>query len=63
MQDADLKCAARGSLEIQDAKNRHLRTIAQHCRAESSTIGKKLVTQQYLLQMSSQYGELPPTSD
>ena len=37
-----------------DAKNRHLRTIAQLCRAISSqlrhisTIGKKLVKQQYL---------------
>jgi len=44
--NACLKCAARGSLEIQDAKNRHLRTIAQLCRAISSelrhvsTIGK-----------------------
>ena len=40
-----------------DAKNRHLRTIAQLCRAISSqlrhvsTIGKKLVKQQYLLHM------------
>ena len=39
-------------------KNRHLRTIAQLCRAMSSqlrhvsTIGKKLFKQQYLLQMS-----------
>jgi len=30
-----MKPAARGSLEIQDAKNRHLRTIAQLCRAIS----------------------------
>jgi len=50
-------------------KNRHLRTIVQLCRAISaqlrhvSTIGKKLVKQQYLLQMSPQYGELRPTSD
>ena len=49
------------------AKNRHLGTIAQICRAVSSqlrhvsTIGKKLVKQQYLLYMSSQYGELRPT--
>jgi len=50
-------------------KNRHLRTIAQFCRAVSSqlrhvsTIGKKkLVKQQYLLQMSLQYGEIRPTS-
>jgi len=43
---------------MQDAKNRHLRTIIQLCRAVSSqlrhvsTIGKKLVKQQYLLQVS-----------
>jgi len=43
-------------------------TIAQICRAISlqlrhiSTIGKKLVKQQYLLNMFSQYGELQPTS-
>jgi len=46
------------------AKNRHLRTITQRCLAVSSqlrhvsTIGKKLVKQQYLFHMSSQYGEL-----
>ena len=45
--NAGLKCAARGSLQIQDAKNRHLGTITQLCRAISSqlrhvsTIGKK----------------------
>jgi len=50
------------------AKNRHLRTIAQLCRAISSqlrhvsTIGKKHVKQQYVLQVSTQYGELWPTS-
>ena len=50
------------------AKNRHLGTIPQLCRAISSqlrhvsTIGKKLVKQQYLLYMSPQYGELRPTS-
>jgi len=48
-----LKCAARGSRKIQNAKitqkNRHLSTIAQICRAISSqlrhvlTIGKKLL--------------------
>jgi len=48
-------------------KYRHFGTIAQLCRAISSqlrhvsTIGKKLVKQQYLLHMSSQYGELWPT--
>jgi len=66
--DAGLKLAARSSLKTQDAKNRHLRTIAQLCRAISlqlrhvSTIGKKLVMQQYVLYMSAQYGELRPTS-
>ena len=50
------------------AKNRDLGTIAQFCRAISSqlrhvsTIGKKLVKQQYVLYMSPQYGELRPTS-
>jgi len=45
-----------------DSKNRRLLTIAQLCRAISSqlrhvsTIGKKLVKQQYLLHMFSQYG-------
>jgi len=58
IQNACLKCAARGLLEIQDATNRHVRTIAQLCRAISSevrhvsTIGKELVKQQYLLHMS-----------
>jgi len=45
-------------------KTRHLRTITQICRAMSLhlrhvlTIGKKLVKEQYILQMSPQYGEL-----
>jgi len=58
----------RGSLKIQHAKSRHLGTIPQICRAMSSqlrhvsTIRKKLVKQQYLLHMSSQYSELRPTS-
>jgi len=49
-------------------KNRHLGTIAQLCQAVSSqlrhvsTIGKKLGKQQCLSHMSSQYGELRPTS-
>jgi len=48
-------------------KNPHLRTIAQLCRAISlqlrhtSTIGKKLVKQQYLPNTSLQYGELRPS--
>jgi len=47
--NAGLKCAARGLLEMQDTKNRHLGTIAQLCRAISSqlrhipTIGKSLL--------------------
>jgi len=50
-----------------DAKNSHLGTIPQLCRAISSqlrhasTIGKKIAKQQYLLHMSPQYGELRPT--
>jgi len=53
---------------MQDAKIRHLGTIAQLCRAISSqlrhvsTIGIKLVKQQCLPHMSSQYCELWPTS-
>ena len=50
-------------------KNRHLRTIAQVCRAESSqpkhdcidNRKKKLFKQQYLPHVSSQYGALRPT--
>jgi len=51
-----------------DAKNRHLAIIAQLCPAISSqlkhvsTIGKKLVKQQYVLHKCAQYGELRPTS-
>ena len=47
-----------------NAKNHHLGTIAQLCRAISShlrhlsRIGKKLLKQQCVLQMSPQYGEL-----
>ena len=68
IENAGLKCAVRGSLTVQDAKNRHFGTIAQLCRAVSSqvrhvsTIGKKLVKRRYLLHMSSQYGELRPTN-
>ena len=72
IENAGLKCAAYGSLEMQDAqkspKIRHLGTIAQLYRAVSSQlrhvsmIGKKLAKQQCLLHMSPQYGELRPTS-
>jgi len=64
IENAGLKFAACGSLKIQDAKI----TIAQLRQAESSqlmhvsTIRKILVKQQYLIHMSSQYGELEPTS-
>ena len=49
------------------AKNRHPGTIVHFCRAISSqlrhisTTGKKIIKQQYVIQMSSQYGELRPT--
>jgi len=52
----------------QSPKNHHLHTIAQLCPSISlqltheSTIRKKLVRQQYLLHMSSQYGEFRPTN-
>jgi len=36
--NAGLKCAARDLLEIQDAKNQHLRTIGQLCWAISSQL-------------------------
>ena len=51
-----------------DAKNRQLSTVTQICQAISSqlrhvsTIGKEIAKQQYLLQMSLQYGELRPTN-
>jgi len=54
---------------MQDAKNRHLGTIAQLCGAISSqlrhisTIRKQLVKQQCVSHMSSQYGELGPLAD
>ena len=69
--NAGLKCAARGSLEIQDAKmsekiaisapSHNFRAISSQLR-HVSTIGKKLVEQQYVLHVSPQYGELRPTS-
>ena len=68
---AGMKCAASASLKIQDAKIRRLRTIAQRCRATSSLYlrnnsiyrqsEKACIKQQYLIHMSSQYGELRPT--
>jgi len=67
-----MKCAARISLEMQDQKNRqnfaiwapshgfvglYVRKYGTYRQSE-----KKLVKQQYLPYMSSQYGELRPTS-
>jgi len=69
IQNAGLKCAARGSLNIQDAKIRLMRTIAQLYRAVSSQLGasidnrKKLGKQQYLFHKASQYGERRPTAE
>ena len=59
IQNACLKCAARGSLKNTGRKNRHFGTIEQFCRAVSSqlrhvsTIGKKFVKHRYLLHLSS----------
>ena len=69
---AGLKRAACGLLQMQDAKNRQKFAIwapshnfvglyLRKLRHVSAT-GKKLIKQQYLLQMSSQYGRLRPAS-
>jgi len=69
--DAGLKRAARGSLQIQDAKSRqklpsehHRTTLSGYIFTTKALIDswKKLVKQQYLLHMFPQYGELRPTS-
>jgi len=69
--NAGLKCAARGSLEIQDAKMMQkiaicapLHNFSGYIFATKAHINnrEKLVTQQYLLHTSPQYGELRPTS-
>jgi len=66
MQVWNLLQAARWKHRTQ--KNRYLDTIAQLCRTISSqlrhisTIGKKLVKQQYVLYMCPQYGERRRTS-
>jgi len=73
IQDAGLKRAACGSLKIQDAKkspkiviwalSHNIVGLSIYSQLRHvSTIGKKLVKQQYVLQMSPQYGELQPTS-
>ena len=72
IKDAGLKRAARGSLEMQDPKNRQKfaicapshNSVGPYLRQlrDILTIGKKIVKQQHLLHMSSQYGELWPTN-
>ena len=61
--------AARWNCRTQkSSKRRHLRIMGTNLSGyivaikALSTTGKKLVKQQYLLQMSPQYGELGPTS-
>jgi len=60
------RCKYRNTGHKKVVKNCHLGTIAQLRQAiysqlrHVSTIGKKLVKQQYLLHMSLQYGELGP---
>jgi len=65
----NMRHMARGKYGTQKLrKKRHMCTITQNCRPISSqlrhlsTIGKKLVKQQYLLHTSSQCGELRPTN-
>jgi len=71
IKNASLKCAARGSLEMQDPKNRqnsssgHHRTIlAAYIFANKACIDnrKKLLNSNIFSTMSSQYGELRSTS-
>ena len=64
-----ISCLLAEFCHVQNSLSVHLLTIAQVSRAISSqlrhlsTIRKKLTKQQYVLQMSSQYGELRPTSE
>ena len=48
-----MKCAARGSLKIQDAKNRHFGTIGQLCRAVSSQMRHLLTIEKNLLNIDT----------
>jgi len=66
-----VKCTARGSLKIQNAKKspkppsgHHRTNLSGYIFATKARIDnrKKLVKQQYLPHMSSQYGELRPTN-
>jgi len=68
MQVYNVLRAARWKCRTQKiAKNRHMGTIAQICRAicsqlrHVSTIGKKAVEEQFLPHIYSQYGDLRPT--
>jgi len=72
IQNAGLKCAVRGSLKIQDPKiakkspsGHHRTTLSRYIFATKAHIDKrkKVVKQQCLPHMFSQYGELRPTSD
>jgi len=65
------KCAARGSLEMQDQKiakkspsGHHRTTLSGYIFATKARIDnrKKFVKQQYVPHMTSQYGERRPTS-
>ena len=69
--DAGRKPAARGSLEMQDAKSRqkspsghHRTTLSGYVFATKARIDnrKKIVKQRCVLHMSPQYGELRPTN-
>jgi len=63
-----LHAVAQNTGRKKSTKIRHLHTIAQICPAISSqlrhvsAIGKKIIKQQYLSHMTSQYGELRQTN-
>jgi len=58
------RCKYRTQKSCQKSPSRHHRTTLSGyiIATEASTIGKKLVKQQYLLHILPQYGELRPTS-
>jgi len=57
-----MKCAAGGSLRIQDAKKSPKIAIWAPSQNFDGQSQKKLVKQQYHFHMSLQYGELQPSS-
>jgi len=58
------RCNYRTQKIIKNLPSGHHREIlSSYIFSSKATIGKKLVKQQYLLHMSSQYGELRPTGD